>query len=83
MAKIQEVGVNKRVNIESQNRKPLLNPKNTGYAAATAIGLTTIRGFSKSKPVAKSHKILGFISAGLTLLHIGCVEYLHHKYKKL
>ena len=89
MTKIQGVGVNKRVGVnkgvkaENQNRKPLLNPKNTGYAAAAALGLTAIRGFSKSKPIAKSHKILGFISAGLTLLHIGCVEYLHHKHKKL
>ena len=87
MTKIQgvnkRVGVNKGVKAENQNRKPLLNPKNTGYAAAVAIGLTGIRGFTKTKPVAKSHKILGFISIALTLLHIGCVEYLHHKYKKM
>lgn len=64
-------------------KKPILNPKNTGYLAATAIGITAIRTFSKSKPVIKSHKIFGFISIALTLLHIGCVEYLHHKYKKM
>lgn len=87
MTKIQGInkgaGVNKRANGENQNRKLLFNPKNTGYAAAVAVGLTAMRGFTKTKPVAKSHKILGFISIALTLLHIGCVEYLHHKCKKM
>lgn len=64
-------------------KKPILNPKNTGYLAASAICLTAIRSFTNAKPITKSHKILGFISIALTLLHIGCVEYLHHKYKKM
>ena len=69
---------------KTQNyKKPFLTPKNTGYAAAGAIGLCAIRAFSKSKPVTKTHKILGLIATCLTLLHIGCVEYLHHKYKKM
>ena len=75
MSKIQK--------IDNTNKKPLLNPKNTGYMAAGALLITTIRGFSKAKPITKSHKILGYISAALTLLHIGVVEYLHHKYKKM
>ena len=64
-------------------KKPFLNPKNTGYLAGSAIIVTTLRAFTNSKPVAKSHKIFGYISAALTLLHIGPVEYLHSKYKKL
>ena len=64
------------------NRRPIINPKTTGYVAAGAMALTAIRSFSKAKPVVKSHKALGYITAALTLLHIGCVEYFHHKYKK-
>ena len=75
MSKIQKV--------DNTNKRPLINPKTTGYAAAGAIALTTIRAFSKTKPIVKSQKILGFIAAALTLLHIGNVEYLHHKYKKM
>lgn len=78
MTRVQKVD-----NSEYKYKKSLITPKTTGYAAATAIGLTAIRAFSKAKPITKSHKILGLISAGLTLLHIGCVEYLHHKYKKM
>ncbi len=69
--------------INQFQQKPILTPKNTGYVAAGAMLITTARGFSKAKPLAKSHKILGFITAGLTLLHIGNVEYLHHKYKRM
>ena len=64
-------------------KKPLINPKNTGYAAACALVITTARGFTAKKPISKTHKIFGFITAALTLLHIGCVEYLHCKYKKM
>lgn len=64
-------------------KKPILTPKNTGYLATTAVGLATIRAFSKSKNVRKTHKWLGYLAAVFTLLHIGTVEYLHHKYKKM
>ena len=76
MTKIQKVDNN-------NFKKPILNPKNTGYAAAGAIAIATLRAFNKSKTITKSHKVFGFIAAGLTLLHIGVVEYLHHKYKKM
>ena len=69
--------------VENNYKKPFLTPKNTGYAAAGALLITTARAFTTSKPIAKSHKIWGYITAGLTLLHIGLVEYLHHKYKKM
>ena len=38
MSKIQK--------IDNTNKRPLINPKTTGYAAAGAIALTTIRAFS-------------------------------------
>ena len=75
MTKVQQVNNN--------HPKPFLTPKNTGYIAAGALAVTTIRSFNSSKPITKSHKIFGFIAVGLTLLHIGLVEYLHHKYKKM
>ena len=87
MTKIQgidkETGTNIGVNQKKQSKRTLINPKNTGIAATTAIVLASIRGFSKSKPITKTHKVIGFISVALTLLHIGCVEYLHYKYKKM
>ncbi|MBE7704018.1 MAG: hypothetical protein E7Z89_08215 [Cyanobacteria bacterium SIG28] len=76
MSKVQKVENN-------QFKKPLLTPKNTGYAATGAILLATTRAFSKSKPVTKTHKLIGYLAGALTLLHIGVVEYLHHKYKKM
>ncbi len=64
-------------------KKPFLTPKNTGYAAAIAILLTSTRAFCNKKTVTKTHKLLGYISGVLTLLHIGTIKYLHHKYKKM
>lgn len=72
-----------KINSSQTQSKPLLTPKNTGYIAGAAMLVTTARAFTKTKPITKTHKILGFITAGLTLLHIGVVEYLHHKYKKM
>ncbi len=69
--------------INQTQKKSIINPKTTGYAAAGALIVTTARAFSNKKAITKSHKFWGFITAGLTLLHIGIVEYLHHKYKKM
>lgn len=68
--------------VDNTYKKPVLNPKNTGYAAAGAIAIASIRAFNKTKPIVKSHKIIGYVAGALTLLHIGVVEFLHHKYKK-
>jgi len=75
MTKVQKIG--------NYYKEPILTPKNTGYLATGALIVTTARAFTKSKSITKSHKLLGFITAGLTLLHVGVVEYLHHKYKKM
>ena len=69
--------------IENNYKKPLLTPKNTGYVAAVGFLMTTATAFSKNQPIRKSHKILACLTGLLTLLHIGLVEYLHHKYKKM
>ena len=74
------------VTVQKINQAPkqqILNPKNTGYAAVGAMLVTTVRAFTNQKSITKSHKTWGFITAGLTLLHIGVVEYLHYKYKKM
>ena len=67
----------------TQQKRPILNPKNTGYAAAGAMIITSARAFTNKKTIKKSHKLWGYLTAGLTLLHIGVVEYLHCKYKKM
>lgn len=72
-----------KVNSVKINDKPLLTPKNTGYAATTGLLLTTASSFSKNRNIRRFHKTLGIITGGLTLLHLGLVEYLHHKYKKM
>jgi hypothetical protein len=69
--------------VSENNRRPFLTPKNTGYLAAGALVLSSARAFNKSKPVVKDHKYIGFVATFLTLLHIGVVEYLHFKYKKM
>jgi hypothetical protein len=61
----------------------IVNPKTTGYAAATGMVVLGARALTKNKTVLKSHKWIGVITAGLTALHIGLVEYYHNKYKKM
>lgn len=72
-----------KINTSQTQSRPLLTPKNTGYIAGAAMLVTTARAFTKTKPVTKTHKVWGLVTAGLTLLHIGVVEYLHHKYKRM
>lgn len=73
-----------KVNSTENNRpKHFLTPKNTGYTAAGAMLLTGVRAFSRKKSVVKSHKLLGYIASALTAVHIGLIEYYHHKYKKM
>ena len=71
-----------KIQNQEPQKKPLLNPKNTGYAALGALALTTLRATSKNKTVKKYHKTLGWITTGLTALHVGLIEYYHMKFKK-
>lgn len=59
----------------------IITPKTTGYASAVSLGLAVYSGVSKNKTIRKTHKPLAWITAGLTILHIGLTEYYHYKYK--
>ena len=72
-----------KIQPEERRKTPILTPKRTGYVAASAILLSSTRVFSSSKTTRKMHKFWGYLGAVLTLLHIGNVEYLHYKYKKM
>ncbi len=58
-----------------------ITPKTTGYAAAAALGMSVVS--AKVKPLRKAHKSFAYLTAAFTALHIGIIEYYHHKYKKL
>ena len=66
--------------IQSVNK--IITPKSTGYAATVGLGLSVWSGISKNKTLRKKHKPLAYITAGLTAIHIGLIEFYHHKYKK-
>ena len=55
------------------NNKPMLRADNTGYMAVAGMCLTAFSALPKNKSVRKLHKPFAFITAGLTLLHLGTV----------
>ena len=59
----------------------LITPKTTGYAATTSLGLAVLSGASKNKKFRNTHKPFAILTAILTALHIGLIEYYHHKYR--
>lgn len=61
----------------------ILTPKTTGYSATVGLGLSIASGVSKNKNFRKAHKPLAYFSAVMTLIHVGLIEYYHHKYKKM
>lgn len=69
-----------KVNSVLQN---YITPKNTGIAATTALGISVMSGISRNRPVKKLHKPSAYLAAIFTVLHIGILEYYHHKYKKM
>ena len=64
-------------------KRPIINSKTTGLAAAASMGLTLLGTTKINKSLSKYHKSLGIISGLLALLHIGIIEYNHRKYKKM
>ena len=68
--------------ISPVRQNPIITPKTTGYSATLGLGLAIASGISKNKSFRKAHKPLAYISAALSLLHIGLIEYYHHKYRK-
>lgn len=71
------------MNVSPVRRNKILTPKTTGYAATAALGLSVLSGISKNKSFRKTHKTFAYISAFLTAVHVGLIEYYHHKYKKM
>lgn len=67
--------------IDSVKPNPIITPKTTGYAATVALGASIISGVTKNKTFRRQHKVLAYLSAVLTALHIGLIEYYHHKFK--
>lgn len=67
--------------IDSVKLNPIITPKTTGYAATVALGASILSGISKNKTLRKQHKVLAYLSAAITALHIGLIEYYHHKFK--
>lgn len=63
--------------INTANNKPFLRAGNTGYTALIGLGLTTASAMTKNKSVKQFHKPLAFLTAGLTLLHLGVI--LHNR----
>ena len=61
----------------------IITPKTTGYAATVGLGLSVWSGVSRNRNFRKTHKPLAYITALLTAIHIGLIEYYHHKYKKM
>lgn len=67
----------------NKKSQPLLNSKNTGYAATGSIALAVATGVSKNKSINKSHKFFAVLSAALVGIHIYSVEHFIKRYKKL
>lgn len=57
-----------------------ITPKTTGYAATATLGAAILSGVSRNKMIRKQHKPLAYISAALTALHIGLIEYYSYKF---
>ena len=70
----------KVTSVKSNN---ILTPRTTSYSATLGLGLSIWSGLSKNKSFRKAHKPLAYITALLTALHIGLIEYYHIKYKKM
>ena len=58
-----------------------ITPKSTGYSATAGLCLTVTSGMSKNKTIRKTHKPFAWITAGLTALHIGLIEYYNYKFR--
>ncbi len=64
------------VNVNSKKNKKINYVKTTGYLATVfAVG----SGVAGNNKKIKLHKKLAYIAAVLTALHIGIVEWFHHK----
>ena len=58
-----------------------INPKATGYVAVAGYALAMISGISKNKAIKKIYKPSALFALAATAVHLGQVEYNHHKWK--
>ena len=58
----------------------IITPRTTGYAAAAGIGTTMLIGFSKNRVLKSFHKPAAWFTTGVTVLHIGLIEYYNYKF---
>ena len=68
--------------VSSVKSNRILTPKTTGYTATAGLAWSIYSGVSKNKSIRKTHKPAAYISAALTALHIGLIEYNHYKWKR-
>lgn len=61
----------------------IVTPKSTGYAAAAGLVMSVASGVTKNRVLRRTHKPAAYAAAVLTAVHIGLIEYYHHKYKKM
>ncbi len=73
----------KNMKVNSVNKNSIFTPKTTGYAATAGLTAAVLSGVSRNKTFRKAHKPLACLTAILTAVHIGLIEYYHHKYKKM
>lgn len=71
------------MNVAPVKSNSYITPKTTGYAATAGLALSVWSGVSKNKSFRKKHKPIAYITALLTAVHIGLIEYYHYKYKKM
>lgn len=69
------------VSATNANTKPLINAKNTGYIAATSMGLAILSGMSNNKTIKQSHKFFAGTSFAAMITHMYIVLARHHKPK--
>lgn len=67
--------------VEKITSNSVITPKSTGYAATAILTTSILSGVSKNRTFRKQHKTLAYLSAALTVLHVGLIEYYHSKFK--
>ncbi len=60
----------------------IFSVKTSGYAATGSLVLATYTGVTKNRTLRKTHKSFAYLTAFLTMLHIGLVEYYKKKWSK-
>lgn len=65
----------------TENRRQLINSKNTGYLATSGVALALVSGITKNKSFKKSHKYIALATSALIALHIFCIANYRRLYR--